>query len=66
MTPGYQVGIDVGIHWRCMVCDHRQEMETPDGNEEWKFHCDKAMRMQPTWQLVAEPREPQRERKEIK
>lgn len=46
-----EIGIDVGLHWRCMKCDHRQPMETPDGNEEWKFHCDDAMRLQPTWQL---------------
>lgn len=46
------IAIETGIHWRCMKCEHRQEMETPDGNEEWKFHCEEPMRLQPTWQLV--------------
>jgi hypothetical protein len=53
MKLGYEIGIDVQMQWRCMQCGQRQAMDTPDGNEEWKFHCDKPMRLQPTWQMFA-------------
>lgn len=47
------IGIETDIIWKCRKCGHRQPMDTPDGNEEWKFHCDDAMAMQPRWWFVA-------------
>jgi len=38
--------------WKCKICGHREELKTEDGNEEWAFHCGKAMSMPIAWGIT--------------
>jgi len=52
MEPGYKLVLDVWLMWRCVECDHRQETVK---DEEWPYHCNKTMKLQPMRQFVVEP-----------
>ena len=46
------VGLEIGVYWKCKVCDHHHDLLTPDGDEEWAMHCGKTMTMQPYFRIT--------------
>ena len=50
-----EISMETGVYWKCKVCDHKHDLLTPDGNEEWAMHCGKTMTMQPFYRLVPTP-----------
>jgi len=42
------IGLEVTLGWKCLECGHTQETVE---NEEWPFHCDHGMKLQPYRQI---------------